>query len=327
MDFLGWLGLVVFCSWWIRASANGMGRKFLSELNGASPILMEIGCWDIVLCVWVVFAIFSILAISMARSKNIGKGKAPRASMERAVKKWKADTSQTVKKEKGKRRDSSSESEKASESEDEEIEAMFSKYSDSEREKWTQSVAKRGFHCERGVKVDTFLFTHPIRAIIQEKNLQFVCAEVQGYLPTLVREFYANLRENQRVDTLLETTVMGKQLKVIPDSIAHPLHYGRPAPHDQSYPLKAITEFDARLFADAMCTTPISMGGFMCKEFILGKLKPEYALMNKIIHNMIEPKGKEKLPSKEEIQFLYEVMTGKIIDYALVIWCVMRDFL
>ena len=42
---------------------------------------------------------------------------------------------------------------------------------------------------------------------------------------------------------------------------------------------------------------------------------------------MIEPKGKEKLPRKEEIQFMYEVMIGKIIDYALVVWCVMRDFL
>ena len=49
--------------------------------------------------------------------------------------------------------------------------------------------------------------------------------------------------------------------------------------------------------------------------------------MNKIIHNMIGPKGKEKFPNKEEIQFLYEPMIGKIIDYALVIWCVMRDFL
>ena len=57
------------------------------------------------------------------------------------------------------------------------------------------------------------------------------------------------------------------------------------------------------------------------------KLKPKYALMNKVIHNMIGPKGKDKLPSKEEIQFLYEVMTRKIIDYALVIWCIMRDFL
>ena len=49
--------------------------------------------------------------------------------------------------------------------------------------------------------------------------------------------------------------------------------------------------------------------------------------MNKIIHDRIEPKGNEKYPSKEETQFLYEVMTGKLIDYALVIWYVMRDFL
>ena len=58
-----------------------------------------------------------------------------------------------------------------------------------------------------------------------------------------------------------------------------------------------------------------------------GKLKPEYALMNKIIHDRIGPKGNEKFSSKEETQFLYEVMSGKLIDYALVIWCIMRDFL
>ena len=276
MDSFCWLGLVVFCSWWLRASFTvGIERKFLSELNEASPILMEMGYWDIVLCAWVVFAVFSILYISMARSKNVGKGKAPSSSMERAVKKRKADTSQTIKKGKGKRRDSSSESEEASESKDEEIEAIFAESSDSEREKWAQLITKQGFHCERGVKVDTFLFTHPIKAIIQEQNLQFVCAEVQGYLPTLVREFYTNLRENQRVDTLLETTVMGKKLKINPDSIAHSLQYVRPAAHDRPYPLRAITEFDARLFADAMCTHPVAMRGFMCKEFIPGKLKPE----------------------------------------------------
>ena len=70
MDWFGWLGLVVFCSWWIRGSAVGMGRKFLSELNGASPILMEMGYWDIFLCAWAVFAVFTILSISMARSKK-----------------------------------------------------------------------------------------------------------------------------------------------------------------------------------------------------------------------------------------------------------------
>ena len=38
-------------------------------------------------------------------------------------------------------------------------------------------------------------------------------------------------------------------------------------------------------------------------------------------------RGNEKLPKKEETQFLYEVMIGKFINYSLVIWCVMRNFL
>ena len=140
-------------------------------------------------------------------------------------------------------------------------------------------------------------------------------------------ELYSNLRENQNVDTLLETTISGKQLMVSPDSIARSLNYVRPVAHDRPYPLRAITEFDASLFANTMCTNLVPMGGFVCKEFIPGKLNPEYALMNKVIHYMIGPKGKEKFPSKEEFQFLYEVMIGKLIDYALVIWCIMRDFL
>ena len=82
MDLFGWLGLGVFCSWWIRASTDSMGRKFLTELNEASPILMEIGFYNIILGIWAMFSIFSILSISMARSKNIGKGKAPSSSME-----------------------------------------------------------------------------------------------------------------------------------------------------------------------------------------------------------------------------------------------------
>ena len=143
----------------------------------------------------------------------------------------------------------------------------------------------------------------------------------------MVREFYSNLRENQNVNTLLETTILGKRLMVNLDSIAQSLNYVRPATHDRPYPLRAITEFDVNLFANTMCTNLIPMAGFVRKEFIPGKLKHEYALMNKVIHNMIGSKGKEKLPSKEEIQFLYEVMIGKIIDYALVIWCIMRDFL
>ena len=173
---------------------------------------------------------------------------------------------------------------------------MFAKSSESEREMWVQSVERRGFHYERGMKIETFLFTHPIRIVIQDQNLQFVGEELKGYLSSIVSEFYSNLRENLNVDSLLETTISRKQLMVSPDLIARSLHYDHPATHDRPYPLRAIIQF-----ATTMCTNLVPMGGFVCKEFIPGKLKPEYALMNKVIHNMIVPKGKEKLPSKGEI--------------------------
>ena len=131
---------------------------------------------------------------------------------------------------------------------DEEIEAMFAKDFELEHEKWTRLIAKRGFHCERGVKLETFLYSHPIRGIIQEHNMDFVCNEVQGYLPTMVREFYTNLKENQRAETVLETSVMGKQLRITPDSIAHALQYICLDASDRPYPLRAITYFDAQLF-------------------------------------------------------------------------------
>ena len=74
---------MVLCSRLIRASvANGMGRKVLTNLERVSPILLEMGCWETVVCVWAILAIFAILAISMARSKNTGKGKATSSSME-----------------------------------------------------------------------------------------------------------------------------------------------------------------------------------------------------------------------------------------------------
>ena len=78
---------MVLCSWLARASiTSGMGRKVLNDLERVSPILQEMGCWETFLCVWTVLAIFAILAIYMARSKNTGKGKATSSSMERVVK-------------------------------------------------------------------------------------------------------------------------------------------------------------------------------------------------------------------------------------------------
>ena len=324
MDLFCSIWVVFFYAWWLGVSGDSMGRKVLSDAHGVSPVLFETGFWDLMIYIKAIWAVIGILAISMARSKNVGKGKASSSSMGQAMKKRKSDASQPVKKGKGKRIASSSESES---SDDDEIEAMFTEDFESDQEKWARSIANRGFHCERGVKLEAFLYSHPIMGIIQEQNMHFVHTEVHGYLPSVVQEFYTNLKENQRAETVLETSVMGKQLRVTPDSIAHALHYIRPDASDRPYPLRAIIDFDAQLFTEAMCTRPVPMSGFVKKEFVPGKLKPEYALMNKIIHDRIGPKGNEKSPSREQIQFLHEVMTGKLIDYALVIWCVMRDFL
>ena len=319
---------MLFCDCWLGVSTVSMGRRILSDVHRASPMLFETGSWDLMIYIWAIWAIIAIIAISMARSKNTGKGKASSSSMEQAVKKRKLDASQPVKKGKRKQIASYSKSEELSDSDnDEEIEAMFAEDSESDQEKWARSIANRGFHYERGVKLETFLYSHPIRGIIQEQNMHFVHTKVRGYLPLVVREFYTNLKENQQVQTVLETLVMGNQLRVTPDSIAHALHYIRPDASDRPYLLRAIADFDAQLFTEAMCTRPVPMSGFVKKEFVPGKLKPEYALMNKIIHNQIRSKGNEKSPRQEQIQFLYEVMTGKLIDYALVIWCAMRDFL
>ena len=82
MDCVGWLWVAVLCSWLVRASATSdMGRKVLNDLKRVSPILLEMGCWETFVCVWTILAIFSILALSMARSKNTGKGKATTSSM------------------------------------------------------------------------------------------------------------------------------------------------------------------------------------------------------------------------------------------------------
>ena len=187
-----------------------MGRRLLSDIHRTRPLLFETGYWDMMIYFWAIWAVIAIIAISMACSKNTGKGKASSSSMERAVKKRKPDATQPVKKRKGKQVASSSESEDLSDSVDEEIEAMFAEDSEGEHERWIRAMAGRGFQCERGVNLETFLYTHPIRVIIQEQNIHFVHSGDSGYLPSVVREFYTNLKENHRVDSVLETSVMGK---------------------------------------------------------------------------------------------------------------------
>ena len=94
--------MVLFCALWLGVSADSMGRKFLSDAYGVNPILFETGFWDVMLYIWAIWAVIAILSISMARSKNVRKGKASSSSMGQAVKKRRSDASQPVKKGEGK---------------------------------------------------------------------------------------------------------------------------------------------------------------------------------------------------------------------------------
>ena len=58
--------MVLFCTWWLGVSADGIGKKVLSNMYGASPVLIETGFWDLVICIWAICAIIAILAVSMA---------------------------------------------------------------------------------------------------------------------------------------------------------------------------------------------------------------------------------------------------------------------
>ena len=74
---------MALCSWLVGVfSMKGLGRKVMNGVERVSPIILEMGLWEILVCVWAILAVFSILAISMARTKNTGKGKATSSSME-----------------------------------------------------------------------------------------------------------------------------------------------------------------------------------------------------------------------------------------------------
>ena len=49
MDLLGWIWLILFCDCWLGVSAVSMGRRLLSDVHRASPVLFETGFWDMMI--------------------------------------------------------------------------------------------------------------------------------------------------------------------------------------------------------------------------------------------------------------------------------------
>ena len=77
MDLFGWIWLILFCDCWLGVYAVNMGRRLLSDVHRASPVLFETGFWDMMIYFWAIWAVIAIIAISMARSKILGEGRHP----------------------------------------------------------------------------------------------------------------------------------------------------------------------------------------------------------------------------------------------------------
>ena len=49
MDLFGWIWLILFCDCWLGVSTVSMGRRLLSDVHRASPVLFERGFWDMMI--------------------------------------------------------------------------------------------------------------------------------------------------------------------------------------------------------------------------------------------------------------------------------------
>ena len=54
MELFCWILLVLFCDCWFGVSAVSMGRRILSDVHRASPLLFETGFWDLMIYIWAI---------------------------------------------------------------------------------------------------------------------------------------------------------------------------------------------------------------------------------------------------------------------------------
>ena len=222
----------------------------------------------------------------------------------------------TGKRKRGKTVGESSQSESVSESEEELPPGLSEAQERKEKakndmEKWKQIVLTKSVTCERQVLREQIVDTIAIQKLA-DRGLNFFFEKIEGYYRGLCVQFYRNIR----IDTTrtIHSKVGGKNIIITADIIAQFLHYPRPDPTTVQYPNKGFTPLKEKAYARAIYTDPTEFQ--KGKKFVLGKFKPEYKLMTKIIHYNIAPTRSEKELKLADAEFLYVMMNSVIIDVA-----------
>ncbi|XP_057481142.1 uncharacterized protein LOC130768164 [Actinidia eriantha] len=166
---------------------------------------------------------------------------------------------------------------------------------------------KRGKTVLREQIVDTIAIQK-----LADRGLNFFFEKIEGYYRGLCVQFYRNIR----IDTTrtIHSKVGGKNIVITADIIAQYLHYPRPNPTTVQYPNKGFTPLKEKAYARAIYADPAEFQ--KGKKFVLGKFKPEYKLMTKIIHYNIAPTRSEKELKLADAEFLYVMMNSVIFDVA-----------
>ncbi|XP_057491373.1 uncharacterized protein LOC130777106 [Actinidia eriantha] len=180
-----------------------------------------------------------------------------------------------------------------------------------EMEKWQQIVLSKSVTCERQVLREQIVDTIAIQKLA-DRGLNFFFEKIEGYYRGLCVQFYRNIR----IDTTrtIHSKVGGKNIVITADIIAQYLHYPRPNPTTVQYPNRGFTPLKEKAYARAIYADPAEFQ--KGKKFVLGKFKPEYKLMTKIIHYNIAPTRSEKELKLADAEFLYVIMNSVIFDVA-----------
>ena len=173
--------------------------------------------------------------------------------------------------------------------------------------------------CERQVLREQIVDTIAIQKLA-DRRLHFFFEKIEGYYKELCVQFYRNIR----IDTTrtIYSEVGGKKIIITADIIAQYLHYVRPNPATFQYHNKGFKPLSEKAYARAIYIDPTNFQKE--RKFVLGKFKPEYKLMTKIIHYNIFPTWSEKELKLADAEFLYVMMNSVVID---VVECIMNEMI
>ena len=116
----------------------------------------------------------------------------------------------------------------------------------------------------------------------------------------------------------LKSKVKGKMILLTPTVIASYMGYQRPPTAEITYSREGYESPKGDGLAELVCT---DLAAYRAKgHYTQGLLKPKFALMNKMVHYVLYPRGAEKTPKEEVIQLVYELYYGEKIDISLFIW-------